>query len=186
MVFYRDLVAAALEVDPAAMLSAIAIELATFAMPGAQAPQFRRRAAAVARAGIYNMKVHREDVVEPLLRHWGVFELTDLPPAAEAAREQIAAVVAAVAPKPVNLLMGSASEFSVADVAALGVRRFSVGGALARAAWGGFLRAARAIAEDGRFDTLADGPTGAHLNATFGAPATAATAPQARRESGKP
>jgi 2-methylisocitrate lyase-like PEP mutase family enzyme len=101
-------------------------------------------------------------------------------------REQIAAVVAAVAPKPVNLLIGSASEFSVADVAALGVRRISVGGALARAAWGGFLRAARAIAEDGRFDALADGPTGAHLNATFGAPATAATAPQARRESGKP
>jgi 2-methylisocitrate lyase-like PEP mutase family enzyme len=101
-------------------------------------------------------------------------------------REQIAAVVAAVAPKPVNLLIGSASEFSVADVAALGVRRISVGGALARAAWGGFLRAARAIAEDGRFDALADGPTGAHLNATFGAPATAAGAPQARRESGKP
>jgi 2-methylisocitrate lyase-like PEP mutase family enzyme len=100
-------------------------------------------------------------------------------------REQIAAVVAAVAPKPVNLLIGSASEFSVADVAALGVRRISVGGALARAAWGGFLRAARAIAEDGRFDALADGPTGAHLNATFGAPATAG-APQARRESGKP
>jgi 2-methylisocitrate lyase-like PEP mutase family enzyme len=101
-------------------------------------------------------------------------------------REQIAAVVAAVAPKPVNLLIGSASEFSVADVAALGVRRISVGGALARAAWGGFLRAARAIAEDGRFDALADGPTGAHLNATFGAPATAAGASQARRESGKP
>jgi 2-methylisocitrate lyase-like PEP mutase family enzyme len=101
-------------------------------------------------------------------------------------REQIAAVVAAVAPKPVNLLIGSASEFSVADVAALGVRRISVGGALARAAWGGFLRAARAIAEDGRFDALADGPTGAHLNATFGAAATAAGASQARRESGKP
>ena len=94
MVFYRDLVASALETDPAAMLQAIAIELATFSMPGAGAPQFRRRAAVVARAGIYNMRVHREDVVEPLLRHWGVFDLTDLPPAAEAAREQIAAVLA--------------------------------------------------------------------------------------------
>ena len=89
-------------------------------------------------------------------------------------REQITAVVAAVAPKPVNLLIGSASEFSVADVAALGVRRISVGGALARAAWGGFLRAARGIAEDGRFDALADGPTGAHLNATFAAQTTTA------------
>ena len=56
-------------------------------------------------------------------------------------REQIAAVVAAVAPKPVNLLIGSTSELTLADVAALGVRRVSVGGAMARAAWGGFMRA---------------------------------------------
>jgi len=83
-------------------------------------------------------------------------------------REQIAAVVAAVAPKPVNLLIGSASEFTVADVAALGVRRISVGGALARAAWGGFLRAARTLAEQGRFDGLADALSGQHLNAAFG------------------
>lgn len=58
-------------------------------------------------------------------------------------REQIAAVVAAVSPKPVNLLVGTTSELSVDDIAALGVRRISVGGALARAAWGGFMRAAR-------------------------------------------
>ena len=45
----------------------------------------------------------------------------------------------AVAPKPVNLLIGSASEFTLDDIAAMGVRRVSVGGALARAAWGGFL-----------------------------------------------
>jgi acyl-[acyl-carrier-protein] desaturase len=94
MVFYRDLVASALETEPAAMLQAIAIELAAFAMPGAQAPQFRRRSVAVARAGIYDLAVHRNDVVEPLLSFWGVFDLTGLPPAAEAAREQVAAVVA--------------------------------------------------------------------------------------------
>ena len=82
-------------------------------------------------------------------------------------REQITAVVAAVAPKPVNLLIGAASEFTVADVAALGVRRISVGGALARAAWGGFLRAARAIADGGRFDGLADAASGQQLNALF-------------------
>ena len=82
-------------------------------------------------------------------------------------REQIAAVVAAVAPKPVNLLIGSASEFTVADVAALGVRRISVGGALARAAWGGFLRAARAIADGGRFDGFAGAAAGAELNGWF-------------------
>jgi acyl-[acyl-carrier-protein] desaturase len=90
MVFYRDLVAAALEADPAATMTAIATELETFAMPGASAPQFRRRAAVVARAGIYDMKVHREEIVEPLLRHWGVFELTDLDAAAEQARDRIA------------------------------------------------------------------------------------------------
>lgn len=67
-------------------------------------------------------------------------------------REQIAAVVQAVAPKPVNVLMGRPSELTLADLAALGVRRVSVGGALARAAWGGLQRAARLLAEAGRFD----------------------------------
>jgi acyl-[acyl-carrier-protein] desaturase len=94
MVFYRDLVAAALEADPAAMLTAIAAELETFAMPGASAPQFRRRAAVVARAGIYDMKVHREDIVEPLLGYWGILDLTDLDPAAEQARDRVVAFCA--------------------------------------------------------------------------------------------
>jgi 2-methylisocitrate lyase-like PEP mutase family enzyme len=67
-------------------------------------------------------------------------------------REQIAAVVAAVAPKPVNVLIGWASDLTVLDIAALGVRRISIGGALARSAWGGFIRAAKLIAEQGRFD----------------------------------
>jgi 2-methylisocitrate lyase-like PEP mutase family enzyme len=81
-------------------------------------------------------------------------------------REQIAAVVAAVAPKPVNLLVGATSELTMQDIAALGVRRVSVGGAMARAAWGGFMRAARGIAEQGRFD-LTDAASGAELNAMF-------------------
>jgi 2-methylisocitrate lyase-like PEP mutase family enzyme len=82
-------------------------------------------------------------------------------------REQIAAVVQAVAPKPVNVLIGGPSEWTVADIAALGVRRISVGGALARAAWGGFQRAAQALAE-GRFDGFADAAPGAELNKAFG------------------
>ncbi|MEP7300755.1 MAG: isocitrate lyase/phosphoenolpyruvate mutase family protein [Caldimonas sp.] len=82
-------------------------------------------------------------------------------------REQIAALTAAVAPRPFNLLIGTGSELSVAEVAALGVRRISVGGALARSAWGGFLRAARAIAEQGRFDAFADAAPGNELNAFF-------------------
>ncbi len=82
-------------------------------------------------------------------------------------REQIAAVVSAIAPKPVNLLVGSASELTMADIADLGVRRVSVGGALARAAWGGFMRAARLLAEEGKFDGFANSTTGQELNAFF-------------------
>jgi methylisocitrate lyase len=66
------------------------------------------------------------------------------------AREDITAVVRAVAPKPVNVLV-NAGFTTVAEIAALGVRRISVGGALARAAWSGFVNAAREIAEHGRF-----------------------------------
>lgn len=79
----------------------------------------------------------------------------------------IAAVVAAVAPKPVNLLVGWASELTVAQIASLGVRRISVGGALARSAWGGFMRAAGAIAKEGRFDGFAGAASGADLNGLF-------------------
>jgi len=82
-------------------------------------------------------------------------------------RADITAVVAAVAPKPFNLLVGSTSEFSLQDIAAMGVRRVSVGGAMARAAWGGFLRAARALAQDGRFDGFADAASGNDLNGFF-------------------
>ena len=81
--------------------------------------------------------------------------------------EEIAAVVAAVAPKPVNLLVGSVIDLTMQDIAALGVRRVSVGGALARSAWGGFMRAARSIAEKGRFDGFADAASGVELNAFF-------------------
>jgi 2-methylisocitrate lyase-like PEP mutase family enzyme len=81
-------------------------------------------------------------------------------------REQIEAVVAAAAPKPVNVLIGSQSAFTLQGLAALGVRRVSVGGALARVAWGGFMRAAQSLA-DGRFDGFAGAASGAQLNALF-------------------
>src|SRR6185436_18771623 len=76
----------------------------------------------------------------------------------------IAAAVKAVAPLPLNVLMGGPG-LSVAQLADLGVRRISVGGALARAAWGGFLKAAREIAESGTFSAFADAATGAELKA---------------------
>ena len=80
--------------------------------------------------------------------------------------EQISAVVAAVAPKPVNLLIGF-NELTLPQIAALGVRRISVGGALARAAWGGFMRAAKLIMEQGRFDGFTDAASGSGLNTIF-------------------
>ena len=82
-------------------------------------------------------------------------------------REDIAAVVAAVAPKPFNLLVGSTSDLTVQEISALGVRRVSVGGALARSAWGGFMRAAKVLAEQGKFDGFANAASGQELNAFF-------------------
>lgn len=81
--------------------------------------------------------------------------------------DEIAAVVVAVAPKPVNLLVGWACDLTLADIAALGVRRISVGGALARSAWGGFMRAAQGLAQ-GRFDGFEGAASGAELNGLFG------------------
>jgi 2-methylisocitrate lyase-like PEP mutase family enzyme len=77
---------------------------------------------------------------------------------------QIRAVVAAVAPRPVNVL---APGLSVAEIAALGVRRISVGGSLARTAWGAFLEAAREIAERGTFTAFAKAVPGGDLNRLF-------------------
>ncbi len=81
-------------------------------------------------------------------------------------KEQVAAVVKAVHPKPVNLLIG-APFMTAAEAADLGVRRISVGGSLARVAWGGFLKVAREIAEQGTFDGLGTGHPGGELNKMF-------------------
>jgi 2-methylisocitrate lyase-like PEP mutase family enzyme len=82
-------------------------------------------------------------------------------------RDEIAAVVKAVAPKPVNFLMASATELTVADLAGLGVRRISLGGTLARVAWTAVSRAARAIADTGSFAGLAGTMANAELNRFF-------------------
>jgi len=82
-------------------------------------------------------------------------------------KEEIAAVVEAVHPKPVNLLIGP-SGLSLKEAAGLGVRRISVGGSLARSAWGGFMKAAREMAEQGTFTELASGYPHTELNKMFG------------------
>jgi 2-methylisocitrate lyase-like PEP mutase family enzyme len=83
-------------------------------------------------------------------------------------REQIEAVVKAVAPKPVNFLNGGAFGLTVADLAAMGVRRISVGGSLARVAMAAFIRTATEIASAGTFDGFAGLITNAELNKFFG------------------
>src|SRR5712664_4077222 len=81
-------------------------------------------------------------------------------------RDQIAAVVKAVHPKPVNLLIG-ASGLSLKEATDLGVRRISVGGSLARVAWAGFMKAAKEMAEKGTFTELANSYPGGELNKMF-------------------
>jgi methylisocitrate lyase len=81
--------------------------------------------------------------------------------------EQVSAIVAAVAPKPVNLLVHKPF-VTVAEAAALGVRRISVGGTLARVAQSAFVAAAQEIAEEGTFTRFADIPGNAAVNAAFG------------------
>ena len=81
-------------------------------------------------------------------------------------KDEIAAVVNAVAPRPVNILVGN-DFITVPELAALGVRRISVGGALARAAWSGFLDAAREIAQQGTFRGLARAVPFAEINKAF-------------------
>jgi 2-methylisocitrate lyase-like PEP mutase family enzyme len=99
-------------------------------------------------------------------------------------RDHIAAVVKAVAPKPVNLLIGASGGLTIHDAARLGVRRVSVGGALARVAWGGFIRAATELAERGTFDGFAGAVPYAELQEFFGGMTSAAPASLSRSTAG--
>ncbi len=94
-------------------------------------------------------------------------------------REDIRAIVTELHPKPVNVLMSANTGLSVADLAAIGVRRISVGSALARAAWAGFINAATAIAEEGSFAGFENAVAFAELNGFFRADLKSAVPPDA-------
>jgi 2-methylisocitrate lyase-like PEP mutase family enzyme len=83
-------------------------------------------------------------------------------------RDHIKAIIAAVAPKPVNILIGGAIGLTMRDAAELGARRVSVGGAFARAAWGGFIRSAKELIQKGSFEELASAMSYAELQNFFG------------------
>jgi acyl-[acyl-carrier-protein] desaturase len=90
MVFYRDILAAAIKIQPSAAVRAIVEEVLAFEMPGAGIPGFIRKAAQIAKAGIYDLRVHHDEVLMPILRHWRIFELEGLDAAAEEARRRLA------------------------------------------------------------------------------------------------
>ncbi|SDG81494.1 acyl-ACP desaturase [Klenkia brasiliensis] len=91
MVFYRNIVAAALDIAPDETMRAIADEVIGFEMPGATMAGFRKNSTIIAKAGIYDLRLHHDDVVAPILRHWKVFERTGFGPEGEKAREELAA-----------------------------------------------------------------------------------------------
>lgn len=88
--FYRDLVTAALEIDPSGMMQAIKRQVLGFEMPGTGIPDFAQHAKAIARAGIYDLSVHYDSILRPVvLGHWDVAGRQGLSPSAEAARERL-------------------------------------------------------------------------------------------------
>jgi acyl-[acyl-carrier-protein] desaturase len=92
--FYRDILVAASELQPSATLEAVVEEIVGFEMPGAGIPGFRRKAAQMAIAGIYDLRIHHDEVVMPLIRRLRLLELEGLTPSAEAARERLVEFVA--------------------------------------------------------------------------------------------
>jgi acyl-[acyl-carrier-protein] desaturase len=94
MVFYRNLVAAALEIAPDATVAAIRDEVVGFQMPGIGMPDYTRNSVTIAKAGIYDLRLHHDAVVQPVLKFWRVFERNDLGPEGEQAREELATFLA--------------------------------------------------------------------------------------------
>ena len=96
MVFYRNLVAAALDRAPDATMSAIRDEVVGFQMPGQGMPNFLRNSATIAKAGIYDLRLHHDDVIAPVLRFWKIFTRDDFGPEGEQAREELATFMTAL------------------------------------------------------------------------------------------
>jgi acyl-[acyl-carrier-protein] desaturase len=91
MVFYRNLLSAAFDLDPDQAMRAVTTVVKQFEMPGANIEGFGRKAVQIALAGIYDLRQHRDEVLNPVLRQWNVFTRTDLAGDGEKAREELAA-----------------------------------------------------------------------------------------------
>jgi acyl-[acyl-carrier-protein] desaturase len=92
--FYRDVAAAVLELAPSAMVLAMKRQVTGFAMPGLELPGFREKAITIAAAGIYDLRIHHDQVLCPVLKHWKLRELRGLSDDAERARDAILAFLA--------------------------------------------------------------------------------------------
>jgi acyl-[acyl-carrier-protein] desaturase len=90
MVFYRNLIAAAFELAPDETMAAVRDEVMGFQMPGAGMPDFTRNSVTIAKAGIYDLRLHHDAVVQPVLKFWNVFERDDLHGDGERARQELA------------------------------------------------------------------------------------------------
>ena len=90
MVFYRNLLGAALQIAPNQTMRAITDVVKRFEMPGADIAGFQRKAVEMAIAGVYDIRQHRDDVVAPVLRYWNVFEMEGLDEQGETARTELA------------------------------------------------------------------------------------------------
>lgn len=93
MVFYRNLLTAAFELSPDQAMRAVVDVVGNFQMPGAGVENFGRKSVQIAVAGIYNLRIHRDEVLAPVLRHVRAFDRTDLRGAGEQAREELAAMM---------------------------------------------------------------------------------------------
>jgi acyl-[acyl-carrier-protein] desaturase len=104
MVFYRNLVKAALEIAPSQTLRAITDEVVGFGMPGSVIPGFGRKAVQIANAGIYDLRIHRDEVIMPLIRHWQVFELVGLDAEGERACRELEAALETLSARVARLV----------------------------------------------------------------------------------
>ena len=108
--FYRDLTAAALEVDPSSTVMGIERAVRTFSMPGLGIPDFDRLSKEIAKAGIYDLQIHHDQILEPvIMRHWKLESVTGLSDEAEVARDSLFKRMARIAKVGKRMASGHAT-----------------------------------------------------------------------------
>jgi acyl-[acyl-carrier-protein] desaturase len=93
MIFYRDVSAAGFDLSPNQAMKSLHMVLRNFQMPGYQVPEFRRKAVAIAVGGVYDPRIHLDEVVKPVLKKWRIFEREDFTGEAEGLRDDVALLI---------------------------------------------------------------------------------------------